>query len=217
MRDRDAGLGRDRDALVAHRLAECIGARDQRDRRQIAGLEIGKDFLARHLVGVRRLEHPLADGLDDLNGAGQRNERNLGVFEHRDHRQGRAGGAAADHGNDLVFFDQTGGEGARVVGIAAVIVDDQLQLLAVHAAFRVDLINIDFQRLLFRIAEKRRRPGHRQDGADFDLRGCLVPGAEQGKKANSSGHGKALQCPHGTPRYDIYFAINTYQSGKTET
>src|SRR5450631_1271920 len=70
-RDHDAGLGRDRDALVAHRLAERVGARNQRDRRQLASLEIGKDLLARHLIGVRRLEDPRADRLDDLNGAGQ--------------------------------------------------------------------------------------------------------------------------------------------------
>ena len=32
----------------------------------------------------------------------------------------------------------------------------------------------------------------------------LVPASEQGKKANTSGYGNALQCPHGTPRVTIF-------------
>ena len=113
------------------------------------------------------------------------NEMNgiLRLFEHWDHRERRASRAPANHGDDLVLFDQAGGESARIVGVAAVVVNDQLQLLAVHAAFGVDFINIDFQRLLFWIAEKRRRSAYRQDGAYFDLSGCLVAGTEQGKSS----------------------------------
>jgi len=40
------------------------------------------------------------------------------------------------------------------VGIAAVIVNEQLDLFAVHAALGVDLLNIHINRLLFRIAKK---------------------------------------------------------------
>ena len=137
--DLDAGRTRDFVAFRAHRFAETAGAGDQRDVGEIASFKIGEDLLAGHAVGMRRLERPLAHGLDDLNGAGQRNERDLGLFEHRHHRQRRTGGAAADHGVDLVFFHQAGGEGARVIGVAGVVIDDQLQLLPVHAAFGVDL------------------------------------------------------------------------------
>ena len=33
----------------------------------------------------------------------------------------------ADHGDDLVLLDQAGGEGARLVGVAAVVIDHELR------------------------------------------------------------------------------------------
>ena len=142
-------------------------------------LEVGEDLLARHLVGVRRLEHPLAHRLDDLDGAGKRDERDLRLLEQRHHGQRRAGGGAADHGDDLVLLDQAGGEGARGVGVGAVVVDDELQLLAVHAALGVDLVDVHFERLLLGIAEERGRPRDRKNSANFNLSRYLVGGNEQ--------------------------------------
>ena len=161
MRDGDAGLGRNRHALVTHRFAEGIGARDQGDGRQVALLQIGEDLLAGHLVRVRRLEHPLAHGLDDLDGAGERDQRDLRLLEDGDHGKRRTGGGTADHGDDLILLDEAGGEGARRIGIGAVVVDDELQLLPVHATLGVDLVDVGFERLLFRVAQERSRPGDR--------------------------------------------------------
>src|SRR6516225_5367904 len=47
--DSHAGFGSHDDALVAHRLAECVGTGDECDRCQIAALEIGEDLLTSHL------------------------------------------------------------------------------------------------------------------------------------------------------------------------
>ncbi len=151
---------------------------------EVAALEVDENLLAGHRIGGRRLEHPLTHRLDDLHRASKRDQRNVGVLEHRHHCQSRAGRAGTDNGNDLVLLNQPSGEGARTIGVGGIVVDDQLQFLAVHTAFRVDLIDIDFQGPLFRIAEKGCRSGHRQDGANLDLRGGLQPGAEHGAKAN---------------------------------
>ena len=62
--------------------------------------------------------------LDDLDAASQRDERDLGVLEDRDHGHGGAGRGAADHGVHLVVLDQARGEGAGLVGVAAIVIDD---------------------------------------------------------------------------------------------
>ena len=77
-------------------------------------------------------------------------------------------GRAADHGDDLVVLDEAGGEGARLVGIAAIVIDHQLDLLAVDAACRVDLVDIDPERLVLRLAKERGRSGRRENRADLD-------------------------------------------------
>src|SRR6516162_1116658 len=70
MGDGDARLGRHREALIAHRLAECIRAGDQSHSRELTALEIIKNFFTRHSISVRSLEDPLVHRLDDLHGAG---------------------------------------------------------------------------------------------------------------------------------------------------
>ena len=150
--DSDAPIGSYSDALVMHRLAECIGAGNNCDSRQVALLKIGEYFFAGHLVGVRGFKHPFVYRLNDLDGAGKRNEWYLGIFKDRDHRQRRAGRGAANHRINLVFLNQTGGKCSRIVCITAVIVNDELKLLTVHTAFRVDIINIHFQCFLLGVA-----------------------------------------------------------------
>ena len=59
---------------------------------------------------------------------------------HRRHRG--AGGRAADDDVDLVLLEQALGEGARLLGVAAVVVDDELQLAAEHAAVGVDALDV---------------------------------------------------------------------------
>ena len=70
---------------------------------------------------------------------------------------------------DLVLLDQPRGEGARLIGVAGVVVDDELDLLAGDAALGVDVGDIHFQRLLLGIAEERGAAGDRQHRADLDL------------------------------------------------
>ena len=189
VRDGDAGLGRHGHALVAHRFAESIRPRDQRDGREVALLQVGKDFLARHLVRVRRLEHPLAHGLDDLDGAGKRDKRDLRFLEQGHHGKRRACCGASDHGDDLVLLDQAGGKGARRVGVGAVVVHDQLQLLAVHAALGIDLVDVELERPLLRVAQKRGRTRNRQHRSDLDLRGRCSGCKHAGeKKPDGSRH-----------------------------
>jgi hypothetical protein len=170
MRDGDAGLGRHRHALIAHGFAERIRPRNQRDGRQVALLQVGEDLLARHLVGVRRLEHPLAHRLDDLDGAGKRDEGDLRLLEQGHHGHRRAGRRAPDHGGDLVLLDQAGGKGARGVGVGPVVIDHELQLLAVHATLGIDLVDVELERPLLRVAQKRGRPRDRQHRSNLDLR-----------------------------------------------
>jgi hypothetical protein len=98
----------------------------------------------------------------------KRDERHLRFLEHWDHRHRRTRGRTADHGNDLVVFDQTGREGAGLVGVAAVVVDHQLDLLASHSASGVDLLDVHAQRLVFWLTQKRRRSRHRQHRSDLD-------------------------------------------------
>ncbi len=184
----DSRFRRHRDALIAHRLAERVGSRNQRDGGQVAALEIGEDFLASHLVRMRCLEHPFSHRLDDLNGAGKRNERYLGFFEIRDHRQRRPRRGAAHHGGDLVLFHQPRRKCVRVARVPAVIVDDQLEFLSVHPALGVDLRDVQFEGLLLRIAEEGGRTRHRQHRTDLDLSRCVLWAGNQGREADC-GHG----------------------------
>src|SRR5262249_5735904 len=88
-----------------------------------------------------------------------------------------------------------GREGARLVGVGAVVVGDDLQLLPVHAALGVERLDIEVEGALLRIAEERRRSGDRQHRADLDLRGRLLSGAEQTEQGDAQSD--ALQYPHG--------------------
>ena len=172
-----AFLGDDLDVVVAgdlvaaldHRHGIAALAGDDGDAVVAARLHVGEDLGAGHAVGVRRLEHPLVDRLDDLDAARKRDERDLGILEDGDHGHGVAGARAADHGHDLVFLDEAGGEGARRARVAGVIVDDEADLLAVHAAGLVDALDVELERLALGLAEEGRRPGGRQDAADEDL------------------------------------------------
>src|ERR1043165_2382371 len=56
-----------------------------------------------------------------------------------------------------------------LMSACAVVIDEQLHLLAVDAAFGVDLGHIHLQRLLLGIAEERGRAGDREHRADLDV------------------------------------------------
>src|SRR3974390_2916244 len=73
--DSDACFWRHSNTLVAHRLAEGIGAGNQGHGRELATLEIIENFFTRHSVGMGSLEHPFAHRLDYLPRTPQREER----------------------------------------------------------------------------------------------------------------------------------------------
>src|SRR5262245_45725394 len=83
---------------------------------------------------MRRLEVPLLDRRHCLDRAGEIDQWDFSVFRERDDRHGGRGGRAGEQGIDLVLLDQTGRKGAGLVGIAAVVVDEQLDRFAVDAA-----------------------------------------------------------------------------------
>jgi hypothetical protein len=170
----DAVLGCDLQALAAHRLVEAAAARDQRHLRQFARLQVDEDLLARHAVGVRGLEDPFPGRFDDPDGTGERDERRLRLFDQRHHGHRRAGRRAADDHVDPVLLEQPLGEGACLVGVAAVVVGDELELAAQHAALGVDALDDHLQRLLLGVAEEGRRSGHGQESTDADR--LLCPG-----------------------------------------
>ena len=166
--DFDAVVADHLQALGAHRLVESAGARDQRHLGHLARLHVGKDLLAGHAVGMGCLEHPFLDRLDDPDRAGQRQEGNTRRLDHRHRGHGGAGGGAADDDVDLVLLEQALDEGACLFGIAGVVVGHQLQLAPDHAAGGVDLVDIQFQGLEFRVAQECGRTGDRQEGSDAD-------------------------------------------------
>src|SRR3990170_2011040 len=49
-------------------------------------------FFRGHAVGMRGLEHPFLDRLDDHHRSGKRDERDLCLFDHRHHGHGRSSG-----------------------------------------------------------------------------------------------------------------------------
>ena len=115
-----------------------------------------------------RLEHVLADRINDIDGARERDERNLCFLKHRDHRHGGAGGRAANHCDDLVVLDQAGGECARLVGISTIVIDNEVDLFAGDTACGIDLVDIHPKRLVFRLTQKRCRTCDRQNRANLD-------------------------------------------------
>src|SRR5262249_7483144 len=71
VRNGDPRLRSDRHALGAHGFAEGTPAPAPPEGGEIPPLEVGENLLEGHRVGMRRLESPFADRLDDLNGASQ--------------------------------------------------------------------------------------------------------------------------------------------------
>src|SRR6516162_3745633 len=69
--DSDARFWCHSDALIAHRLAECIGARNQSHSHKLTVLQIVENFFTGHSVAMRSLEDPFAHRLDNLHRAGQ--------------------------------------------------------------------------------------------------------------------------------------------------
>ncbi len=117
---------------------------------------------------------------------------NTGIIAMR-----RAGGGAADHRDHLVVLDQPRGEGARGVGVAAIVIDDEFELLPVHAALGL-LISSTYISSVFFSGSPRNEAGPvtESDGADLDLRNGDARCPDHGE--NAGGGGEALDGETGT-------------------
>jgi hypothetical protein len=74
----------------------------------------------------------------------------------------------AEHGDRMMIVDEAGDRGGRLALLARVVDRDELDLLALHAALRVALLDREPDRLIGRDAERRLRTGHRREVADDD-------------------------------------------------
>ena len=86
-------------------------------------------------------------------------------------RQGHGRAPMADQEIDLLG-DQLGRDRHGHLGVAAIILDDQLQLLAEHAAMAVDVLDRGFGAGPHLVAERRIVAGHRAGQADQDIGPC---------------------------------------------
>ena len=164
--DLDRVLGGDLQALGPHRFVEAAAAGNHCRLVELAQLQVDEYLLAGHPVGVRRLEDPLLDRLDDHDSAGQRDEWRARLFDERHGAHGGSGGGTTDDDIDLVLLDQALGESARLLGITAIVIRDQLKLAPEHTAFGVDAIDVQFQRFQFGVSEESGGTRHRQERAD---------------------------------------------------
>src|SRR5258708_20940416 len=95
-----------------------------------------RSLFTSHFVGVRRLENVFADRINNLYRAAERNKRHLRFLEHWNHGHRRSRGRTTHHRNDLIVFDETGGERASLVGVAAVVIDNHFDVPSAHATYR---------------------------------------------------------------------------------
>ncbi len=120
-----------------------------------------------------------ARGFDDLDSGCQGHQRNPRVLEDLGDGQRDAGSARADGSHHFVGVNQAGSECACRVGVGRIVIHDQFDGPAQHAAGLIDLLHIVPQRDVLRLAEKRSRPGLGDDRANPDrLRSHRPPSAE---------------------------------------
>ena len=118
---------------------------------------------------MRRLEGEGTHGLDDFNRTCERDEGDLRIFRNRHHSHGRACGGATNDCDYAVIFNETRCESAGLIGVAAIIIQEEAQLLAFYAALGVDFINQHLQRLCFGITQERSRASFGDSRADLDV------------------------------------------------
>ena len=105
---------------------------------------------------------------------GRRDHRDLVRLGDRRHRERAARGDLAEQHRHLVLRGRGAFAASRgLLGLALVVVGLEVELLALHAALRVQLLDRELDPLVGRVAEGRLRAGHRADVAEPDLRsGC---------------------------------------------
>ena len=136
--------------------------------------DVGADRRALHVVAAAGAEHRgvalggrVVGQLDVGRGRGDLQDLGFLVDVRRRDRAARA--VVAGHEDDLVG-DQLVGDGGRLLGIAGIVADLQHELLAVHAAGGVDVLDRHLRAALHLLAEGGILAGHRPDRRDLDLR-----------------------------------------------
>ena len=102
-------------------------------------------------------EHVVAGAGDVGMHAIGRDHDDAGLLEHRRRRAAGRRIAAIDHQLDAVFADQLVGREDRLIGLGLVVIGDEFDLLAEHAAGGVDVLDRHGGRDLRRLAVGRRR------------------------------------------------------------
>ena len=132
--------------LVGHALAVGRLVVKDRDLGVLVVLQdVGADRGALHVVTAAGAEHrgvALGGGIVGQLGVGRsrRDLQDLAFLVDVRRRDRRARAEMAGHEHDLVGHHLVGDRG-RLLGIAGIVADQQLELLAVHAARRVDLLD----------------------------------------------------------------------------
>jgi hypothetical protein len=125
-------------------------------------------------------------GLDDLLRRRARHQRDLRLLHLRHDRQGVSGGRWADDGDHLVLLDQPVHRRDGLRGVRFIVVHDDIDLPPEEPAGFVDVLFQHFRGIALRLAEKRRRPRHREDRPDPDW---LVrpdnPAGQQGREQDA--------------------------------
>jgi hypothetical protein len=151
-------------------LAEPARVRDHRDLGDPVLLQALERERHDQAVRPRRLEHELVElGGDDgpARDGHLRDARAIHIAAHA-HRLASAGGP--DECYDLLLLDQLDRSRLGLGRIGRVVLDEELDLRAVHAAGRVDRRDLHLKRVLLGRAEARVRAGQRQHRTDLDRR-----------------------------------------------
>ncbi len=143
-----------------------------------------------------KAEHVVAGARDVGMHAIGGDHDHAGLLEHR--RGGAAGRriAGIDDELDAVFADQLVGGENRLIGFGLIVIGDELQLLAEHAAGGIDVLDRHFGGDLGRFAVGRGGSGQRRLKADLDLG---MRGAH-GNKPEGCDTGEADDGPRGQCR-----------------
>ncbi|MCE3248445.1 MAG: hypothetical protein K0R41_2270 [Geminicoccaceae bacterium] len=158
----------DRDVLVTPALGQVVTHQGGLDRVAAAHPEhVGESLLGQHRVARVGRDHQKASVRIDCRG-----------------RDRGAGTEVADDGGHARLHEFLG-RGDRLLGIAVVIDDQQLDLLAEDAARRVQFGNLHSHALLHLLAEPGHAAGHRARRTDQDLGVAGRGGAECRSKGNT--------------------------------
>src|SRR4029079_8913844 len=95
-------------------------------------------------------------------------ERDLGGLERRARRKDRVGVGVADEQRDLVLLDELLGRLGRHVHLVLAVMDDEVDLRAVHAAGVVDLLDGELGAVRGWEVERRLGPGEGEAATDLD-------------------------------------------------